>query len=242
MRTPRRVTAAQVKELWSQLSQGASLRTAAMRSNMDRKSARKYRDGGKLPAEARKPRTWRTWPDAFTEVWPAVAEQLTREPALQAKTLWTWLQQQHPGRHADTLRRTFERRVREWKALHGSAKEVFFRQEHPAGRLGASDFTSMNELQVTIAGVSFPHLVYHFVLTHSNWEHATLCFGEDFVSLSMGLQNALWALGGTPERHRTDRMTLAVHQDGHPEQFTARYRALLSHYGLPALVASAASP
>lgn len=156
MLTPRRVTAAQVKELWRQLSQGASLRTAAMRSDMDRKSARKYRDGGQLPAEARKPRTWRTWPDAFAEVWPAVTEQLTLERSLQAKTLWAWLRQQHPGKFADSLRRTFERRVREWKGLHGSAQEVFFRQEHPAGRLGASDFTSMNDLRVTIEGTSSP--------------------------------------------------------------------------------------
>jgi transposase len=241
MSTPRRVTAAQVKELWKLLDQGTSLRRAAMRSNMDRKTARKYRDVGKLPAEARKPRTWRTWPNAFAEVWPAVEEQLAREPALQAKTLWAWLRHQHPGKYADSLRRTFERRVREWKALRGQAREVFFAQEHPSGRLGASDFTSMNELRVTIEGRSLPHLVHHFVLTNSNWEWATLCFGEDFISLSEGLQNAFWALGGVPERHRTDRMTLAVHQDGHPEQFTAKYRALLAHYGVSAEATNPAS-
>src|SRR6516164_326359 len=93
MKTPRRVTAAQVKELRRQLNQGASLRRAAMTANMDRKSARKYRNLGQLPDEARRPRTWRTWPDALAKVWPAVAEQLQREPRLQAKTLWSWLQQ-----------------------------------------------------------------------------------------------------------------------------------------------------
>ena len=50
MNTQRRVTAAQVKELRRQLNQGASLRTAAMRANMDRKSARKYRTLGQLPS------------------------------------------------------------------------------------------------------------------------------------------------------------------------------------------------
>jgi hypothetical protein len=159
MNTPRRVTAAQVKELRRQLNQGASLRTAAMRANMDRKSARKYRVLGQLPSEARKPRTWRTWPDALAEVWPAVAEQLEREPRLQAKTLWDWLQRSQPGKYPASMRRTFERRVRQWKALHGSPKEVFFTQEHSPGRLGASDFTSMNDLQVTIAGEPFPHLL-----------------------------------------------------------------------------------
>jgi hypothetical protein len=241
MKTPRRVTAAQVKELRRQLNQGASLRTAAMRANMDRKSARKYRKLGQLPSEARKPRTWRTWPDALAEVWPGVVEQLEREPRLQAKTLWDWLQRSQPGKYPHSLRRTFERRVRQWKGLHGAAKEVFFSQEHRPGRLAASDFTSMNDLQVTIAGVPFPHLLYHFVLTYSNWEHVTLCLSESFTSLCAGLQNALWALGAAPERHRTDRMTLAVHHDGQPEQFTAKYRALLAHYGMHAEATNPAS-
>jgi len=241
MRTPRRVTAAQVKELWRQLNQGASLRRAAMRANMDRKSARKYRDLGQLPSEARKPHTWRTRPDPLAEVWPAVAEQLQREPRLQAKTLWEWLQRTQPGKYPESVRRTFERRVRQWKAQYGPAKEVFFTQEHAPGRLAASDFTAMNDVQVTIAGVPFPHLLYHFVLTHSNWEHVTLCLGEDFASLSVGLQNALWALGGVPERHRTDRMTLAVHHDGQAEQFTAKYRALVGHYGMHAEATNPAS-
>ena len=212
-----------------------------MRANMDRKSARKYRDLGQLPDEARKPRTWRTWPDALAEVWPAVAEQLQKEPRLQAKTLWDWLQRTQPGKYPESMRRTFERRVRQWKALQGSAKQVFFTQEHPPGRLAASDFRSMNDLQVTMAGVPWPHLLYHFVLTCSNWEHVTLCFGEDFASLSAGMQNALWALGAVPERHRTDRMTLAVHHDGQAEQFTAKYRALMGHYGMQAEATNPAS-
>ena len=97
MQMPRRVTAAQLKERCRQVNQGASLRTAAMRANIDRELARTFRDRGKLPNEARQPRTWRTWPDALADVWPAVAEQWQREPRLQAKTLWEWLQRTHPG-------------------------------------------------------------------------------------------------------------------------------------------------
>ena len=121
MRTPRRVTAAQVKELRRQLNQGASLRTAAMRANMDRKSARKYRNLGQLPDEARKPHTWRTRSDPLADVWPLVAEQLHKEPRLQAKALWEWLQQTQPGKCPESVRRTFERRVRRWKAQFGSS-------------------------------------------------------------------------------------------------------------------------
>jgi hypothetical protein len=168
-------------------------------------------------------------------------ELLQREPGLQAKTLLQWLQQQEPGQDWARARRTLERRVRQWKAQHGPAKEVFFAQVHAPGRLGASDFTHMEALGVTIAGEAFPHLLYHFVLTASNWEHVTVCVAESFASLSTGLQAALWALGAVPERHRTDRMTLAVQQDGQPEQYTAKYRALLAHYGLAAEATNPAS-
>ena len=65
----------------------------------------------------------------------------------------------------------------------------------------------MNELGLTLGGQSFPHLLYHFVLTYSNWEAVTLCYSESFESLSEGLQNALWNLGGAPLEHRTDRLS-----------------------------------
>jgi len=228
----RQVTDAQVKEVRRNLNQGASLLLAAMKADMDRKTAGKYRDLGQLPSEAQTPHTWRTRPDPLVDVWPALADLLTREPGLQAKTLVEWLQREYPGQDWQRQRRTVERRTRQWKAEHGPAKEVFFRQVHEPGRLGSSDFTHLDDLRVTIQGQPFPHLLYHFVLTCSNWEHVTLCFSESFANLSEGWQNALWELGAVPERHRTDRMTLAVHHDGNAEQYTSRYQALMRHYGV----------
>ena len=90
----------------------------------------------------------------------------------------------------------------------------------------------MNDLHITLAGQPFDHLVYHFVLTYSNWETGTVCFSESFESLSQGLQNALWELGGVPQMHRTDRLTAAVNNLGDRDLFQQRYRALLAHYGL----------
>jgi hypothetical protein len=90
----------------------------------------------------------------------------------------------------------------------------------------------MNNLAVTIGGQPFDHLVYHWVLTYSNWESITICFSESFESLSEGLQNAVWELGGVPQRHRTDRMSLAVNNASNEKEFTQRYTALLEYYGL----------
>ena len=187
-----------------------------------------------MPSERGVPRDWRTRIDPLAEVWPEVQTELERAPGLQALTLLEWLQQRYPGQYGNEVLRTLQRRVKQWRALHGPDKELFFTQVHEPGRLGSSDFTSMNHLGVTVEGQRFDHLVYHFVLTYSNWEHVTICFSESFASLSEGLQNALWTLGGRPGRHRTDRMTLAVHPDGNPEVFTRNYQALMGHYGIKA--------
>jgi transposase len=228
-----KVTDAQVKELRRELRGGASLKKAALKANMDRKSARKYREG-KMPKERRQERTWRTRVDPLATVWPELQRELERAPELQANTLLALLQERYPGQYGNEVLRTMQRRVKCWRALAGRDKEVFFAQVHEPGRLGASDFTHLTSLGVTIADQAFPHLAYHFVLTYSNWEHVTLCFSESFASLSEGLQNALWALGGVPRWHRTDCMTLAVNQDGNPERFTKNYQGLMDHYGLQA--------
>jgi hypothetical protein len=52
------------------------------------------------------------------------------------------------------------------------------------------------------------------------------------ASLSEGLQNALWELGGVPRLHRTDRMTAAVNNLTEQAEFQKNYESLLRHYGL----------
>lgn len=224
----------QIRKLRTLDGNGVPKEIAASRAGMDAKTARKYRLLGKLPSEI-KPmdRDWRTHPDAFAEVWPGLELLLEANPGLLAKTLFADLQRRFPGRFADGQLRTLQRRLKCWRAEHGPAKEVFFSQLHHPGRLAASDFTHCTELGVTINGCPFPHMIYHFVLTYSNWETGSICFSECFESLSEGLQNALWELGGVPQVHRTDRLTAAV-QPGveGPESFKRRYQALLGHYSL----------
>ena len=222
----------QVRRLWKLLAVGKGLSRAAAGSDMSERTGRKYRELKKLPSETAAEHAWRTRPDPFAEVWPEVHGQLEASPGLRGKTLFAWLQQQHPGKFQDGQLRTFQRGVKAWRATAGPAKEVFFSQVHTPGRLGASDFTHMTSLGVTIAGQPFEHLVYHFVLTYSNWESATICFSESFESLSEGLQNALCELGGAPARHRTDRLSAAVNNLSDRKEFTARYESLLAHYGL----------
>ena len=201
------VTDHQVRRLMKALAKGESMAKSADKAGMDVKTARRYRRLGRLPSQSRASHEWRTRSDAFEGVWEWVREQLAREPGLEAKTLLEALQRTYPGRFADGQLRTLERRVREWRGLEGPGQEVFFAQVHEPGVLCQSDFTHMTRLGVTIGGQRFAHLVYHFVLTYSNWEAWTICYSESFESLSEGLQNALWELGGVPACHRTDRLS-----------------------------------
>ncbi len=226
------VTDRQVKKLRNLMERGMKLSLASLKTGMDEKTARKYLRSGKLPSELTPDRTWRTRPDPFEEVWPWAAEFLEVAPGLEAKTLFEALQREHPGRFSDGQLRTFQRKVKNWRATEGPAREVYFPQIHHPGVLSASDFTHMSSLGITIAGQPFEHLLYHFVLTYSNWETGTICFSESFESLSQGLQDALWEAGGTPRSHRTDRLSSAVHRVPDKNEFTDRYQDLLCHYGL----------
>jgi len=101
--------------------------------------------------------------------------------------------------------------------------------------MGLSDFTDMNELGVTVASEPLDHRLYHFRLAYSGFAHAHVVLGgERFVALAEGLQNALWALGGTPREHRTDSLSAAFCNLGQAaqEDLTARYEDLCQHYGM----------
>jgi hypothetical protein len=213
---------------------GVPLVTAAVKAGMSERTARKYRGLGKLPSEVGAAHTWRTRADRFEAVWPEVEVLLDQDSGLQAKTVFEELRRRHPGRFQAGQLRTLQRRLRDWRAVHGAEKEVYFAQRHRPGEQCQSDFTAMDALGVAIAGEAFPHLLYHFVLTYSNWESVSLCYTETFEALSEGLQGALWRLGGVPFEHRTDNLSAATHElkRSRGRGFTERYRELLGHYGL----------
>ena len=135
------------------------------------------------------------------------------------------------------VRRTLERRVRDWRAQHGPQQEVIFRQRQEPGRMGISDFTDMNRIGVTIGGCKFDHKLYHFRLAWSGFTHVGVVQGgESFAALGQGLQDALWTLGGAPRECRTDSLSAAFRNiskdDG--EDLTESYRQLCEHYGMQA--------
>lgn len=208
------------------------LATLAAKAGMDENTARKYLKSNRLPSQMKQPRHWRTREDPFAEVWPEVEALLRDAPGLEAVTIFGDLQRRRPGIFQDGQLRTLQRRIRVWHGLYGPDAEIFFPQIHHPGIQSQSDFTSMNGLAITIAGLSFPHLLYHFVLTYSNWECVEVRFSESFEALSSGLQNALWFLGRVPAEHRSDNLSAATFRGEEGRKFNESYLALMNHYGL----------
>jgi hypothetical protein len=206
---------------------------AAAKAGFSERSARRIDEAVKLPSQSPR-RYWRSRADPFVDVWDAeIVPLLKGAPKLMAVTLLRKLQGDHPDRFSDGMLRTLQRHVRQWRALEGPSKEVFFPQEHAPGHRGLSDFTAMAKLCVTIAGAAFMHILYHFVLAFSRWEHVEVVEGgESFEALSRGLQNALWQAGGAPQEHRTDSLSAAFKNLTEEQDFTVRYTALLEHYAM----------
>src|SRR2546426_8841009 len=224
----------EVKLYMSERRKGMTQKQAAARAGMSERTARKYEQAGALPSALKRPHAWQTRSNPFEEDWPWVVEQLERDPALQSTTLFSLLCERHPDRYRPTQDRTLRRHIARWRALHGPEKDIIFEQVHTPGERAQSDFTHMEDLGVTIAGEPFPHMVYHFVLTYSNVEAASISFSETFEALAEGIEKALWQIGGVPEQHRTDHLTAAVRhlRKEEREDWTLRYQALMQHYGM----------
>lgn len=233
----KRITMQQVRLYMSSRQQGLTQSQASAKASISERSARRIEEGGISVLEG-KERHWRTRKDPFAEVWEVeIVPLLEKQPALDATTLFEDLQDRHPGQFGNGKKRTFQRRVKAWKALQGPDKEVMFRQVQEPGRQGLSDFTELKDVTITIAGEPLAHRLYHFRLAYSGWSHVTVVLGgESFSALAEGLQAALWRLGGAPLEHRTDSLSAAFKNLSREAQqdLTERYEGLCRHYGMTA--------
>lgn len=228
-------TDAQVRKLMEEMTKHGKIGLASVRAGLDRKTGRKYVAEGRLPSELKKPRWWRTREDPFAEDWPAIIARLAEAPELEAKTVFELLlaDPTNVNKYEPSQLRTLQRRVREWRATAGPDKEVFFAQVHRAGDALQTDFTSGNELKVTVAGQFFEHLICHVVLPFSNWEWVTICRSESMMALRRGVQSAVFRLGRVANWHQTDNSTAATHElSSKKRDFNEEYRGFITHLGM----------
>jgi transposase InsO family protein len=220
--------------LYMKFRQSDGVAVAAAKAGFSTATGYRLAKDPQLPSQKATSRDRRR-PDPLADIFGAeIVPLLKAAPGLRAIAVFEEMQRRHPEL-SPGVRRTMERRIRSWRALHGEEQEVIFRQVHEPGRMGLSDFTDMADLGITIAGVALHHRLYHFRLVWSGFEHAHVILGgESYVALAQGLQNALWALGGSPIDHRSDSLSAAFRNldvDARAD-LTRRYDALCEHYGM----------
>lgn len=233
-------TDAQVRILMRERKKGRTQEQAAAKANLkSRKTAAKYERLGLLPSQLKKPRTYRTRPDAFAEDWPQIEQMLSDAPQLEAKALFEWLQEQKPDKYQSNQLRTFQRRVARWRALN-QPQVATLEQVHEPGEIMELDGTWLTELEVTIQGQPFKHMLIHCVLPYSNWEWGRVVQSESLGAVRLGLQSTLFKLGYVPQIVQTDNSSAATRRLGIREEgeenirraYTRDYLHLLEHYGL----------
>ena len=221
--------------------EGKTQETAAAKAGMSVRSARKWQSGP-LPSQAKPEHRWRTRPDPFDGVWEDEIEPLLRnDPTGQLKATTiidcpstssggraaSWPVQRIPAAHPATT-------ITRLAGAAWSGSGGVLPPGASAGMGGPVDFTHCGELRVTIAGQSYPHLLFQLILSHSGWRYAEVAAGETFLALQQGLQNALWTLGGVPEVVCSDNTSAATHElrSSRGRALNDNYAALLDHYGL----------
>lgn len=227
----------QIEVYMKSKEKGCTQLASASRAGISERSAREIESGRRTDPK-KKERRWRTRSDPLSEVWEStLVPMLEAAPNLQPITLLEHLQDKDSDRYPDSLLRTLQRRVKQWRALSGPEKEVMFRQEHPPGEQGLSDFTTLKNVTITILGEPLKHILYHFRLSFSHWSYMRVILGrESYTALAEGLQCALWRLGGSPKEHRTDSLSAAYKNLSKEEQvdITSRYDHFCQHYNMKA--------
>ena len=110
-----------------------SVEAAAARAGFSTASGYRTEADPRLPSAKAEPRGRRR-PDPLEPYWNAeVAPILKASPAIRVIGVLEELRRRHPDLNPN-IRRTLERRILAWRALHGPEQEVIFRQTHEPGR------------------------------------------------------------------------------------------------------------
>ena len=235
-----RITDKQVNDYMENIEKGMPKKTAALKAGISESSGRNIahaRRNKKRKQREGKP----TREDRFETVMKSFVVPLLERGITVASHIFDMLQEEYPGEFDEAQKRTFRRRIEKYKLIEGKGKEIMFPQEKPQpGKSGISDFTLIKfkdrKMKVTIAGEPFEHKIFHYRLQFSGYRFVDVSkgTGERFVVMSKGLQDAWHDLGGVPEEHRTDNLSLVYKNrvDGAQEDLTLRMNALYTHYGV----------
>ena len=145
----------QVSYYMTQRKKGVTQHISAMKAGISVRSGRRIEKDQWSKAGNRH---WRTRKDPLEAVWDNELVPLLKErPALMPTTLLEMLQDKYPGQYPNSLRRTMQRRGREWKMHHWAVEGGVVPEIHQPGRRGPGAFFPLEKVDFSTAGgVFFP--------------------------------------------------------------------------------------
>lgn len=213
-----------------------NIKISALKTNMNRKTAAKYIKLSNTPSELVKNRDWRTHTDKLLPVWDQALSFLENNPDLEARHLFEHLLEMNPDQLQENQLRSFQRKVKLWRAQNGSEQEIYFDQKTTPGKMSQVDWLDMNKVNIIISGDHFKHKLVHFTLNHSNVESATICKSESLLSFKGGLRNFLYnTTGKAPEVMQIDNSSAATHRtdkDKIKRVFNDEFLEILKYYNI----------
>ena len=100
---------------------------AAAKASISAATAYRFEHDHRLPSDHQQIRGRRR-PDPLADFFEGeIVPMLKAAPGLRAVAIFEEMQRRHPALSAG-VRRTLERRIRSWRAVHGADQEVIFRQ------------------------------------------------------------------------------------------------------------------
>lgn len=232
----KRITKNQIEIYVNYRKNGKTQDLAAAKAGVSVRSGHNIEHNKHAP---KKDRSWKTRKDPFESIWNTDVVPLLKEGIFEATYLLGELQIRYPGEFSDSTLRSLQRKIKRWRAIAGPEKEIMFLQIYEPGKLGVSDFTHPKDIKVTINGVLFEHIFYHFRMPYSGFNYMQVFAGsgESYEAFAQGLQEALHYLGSAPKGHRTDSLSASFKNldKNAQEDLTERYRAFIEHYGMQAL-------
>ena len=223
------ITERQIR-LYMKLRKDFTQEVAASKASISVSTAHRIDNARHQPKKEK--REWRTRVDPLEAIWDSVVLPLLKQDAdITPVGVFDHLCDIHSDTFSSSSRRTLERRIRQWRHLHGPAQDVMFMQHHELGKQGICDFTHI-KTPVTINAQPFKHMLFNYRLPASGWIYSQVTYGgESFAAFSDGLQNALAKSKGVPQEVRTDSLSAAYKNNGTLVDFTVRYEELIAHYG-----------
>ena len=126
----KRINDEQYRVYMSLRRKGMTQVTSAAKAGFSERTGRTLEKERISPSQREK-KEWRRRQDPFVRVWDEVIVPLLEaSPFLTGIGLLEHLQDLYPGDYPDKHLRSLQRRIKQWKALHGPEKEVMFRQLH----------------------------------------------------------------------------------------------------------------